>query len=125
MGAELSWSTTGSCPAQLPDQEQDHFSTPDHIHNHLFNFLWDLFYLFLFPTLRDQSKQKSWFLKPYVEDCKTDLLGSFCRTKQGKIQTTTLISESRTTITVYTSEKQTGTVCLAPRFLVVVVLVVD
>lgn len=34
--AELIWSTTGSCPAQLPDpNKQDHFSTQDHIHSHL------------------------------------------------------------------------------------------
>lgn len=40
---EPRWRTTGSCPAQLPDQKQDHFSTRDHIHSHLFNFLWDIF----------------------------------------------------------------------------------
>lgn len=40
----------------------------------------------------------------------------FCRTKRGKIRTPALMSESRTTYTLYTLERQTSTVSLASLF---------
>lgn len=53
---QLTWSISGSCPAQLSDPaKQDHFSTQDHIHSHLSSGIFIILIFFLHTEI-NQSR---------------------------------------------------------------------
>lgn len=119
--AEPSWSTTGSCPAQLPDRQKKTKNRTTFPHKITSIILISsgifLFLIFIPHTERSIEAEVHNTTHP---TWRTAIV--FCRTKQGKRRTL------RTTYTVQTSEeRQTSTVSLAPRFLAffVVVFVVD
>lgn len=106
MGTEQSWSTTGSCPAQLPDPKKKRkrgplFHTRSHPKSPI-SFLWDVFCDLVspLPHWSIEAEIPVFQNKQHIQ-C-GGLQSCFCRTKQGQnITKLHWWCERRTSYTVY------------------------